>query len=164
MKSKIPLIGVPTLLVSGMCLGQEPREDDPQLIQRAEPDAEIAAVERQPTGDFVTRMEPGQIRSDILEGSNLLDADGENIGDIDALVIDAQSGQIQAVLVQVGGIAGIGERTVAVSWDQLDISRTEEEGGVFASRYEVRTGLSQEQLEDAPEFEGPDDDQVFDDL
>lgn len=46
----------------------------------------------------------------------------DDIGEISDLVI-GQDGNLKAVLVDIGGFLGMGERTVAVSRDQLDVIR-----------------------------------------
>lgn len=46
----------------------------------------------------------------------------DDIGEISDLVI-GQDGNVKAVLVDIGGFLGMGERTVAVSRDQLEVIR-----------------------------------------
>lgn len=46
-------------------------------------------------------------------------SDDQPIGDISNLVID-QDGQVLAVVMRAGGTLGIGERQVAISWDDLE--------------------------------------------
>ncbi|MCP1675724.1 hypothetical protein J2T57_002879 [Natronocella acetinitrilica] len=46
-------------------------------------------------------------------------SDDQSIGDISNLVID-QDGQVLAVVMRSGGTLGIGERQVAISWDDLE--------------------------------------------
>jgi sporulation protein YlmC with PRC-barrel domain len=161
MKRGISLFGGLLLAASGAAVGQQPGAQQQPAVDS---DRDIAAADRPRTSGFVARMERGHISTEQLVGSNLVDAEGENIGDVEALLIDEQTGEVAAVLVSVGGLAGIGARTVALSWDGVQIVRTDDGGGVFGDRYEVRTQMSRDQLEDAPEFEGDFDDNQIDDL
>lgn len=78
-----------------------------------------------------------------------IDAGWNDIGSINDLVIDSQTGEVQAVLVDIGGFLGLGARTVSVSMDQLRlISDGDSQGDYFIVFTSTR-----EQLENAPEFE-----------
>lgn len=82
---------------------------------------------------------------------NEADADWESIGEIDDLVI-SETGQIQAVIVDIGGFLGLGEKSVSVSMDQLRIIRDgDSEGDYF-----IVFTANREALENAPEFEWAD--------
>ncbi len=70
------------------------------------------------SGSSMTQMQPGQWRASQLEGLNVYNQNNEKIGDISEMLVD-QSGKIQAVVVGVGGFLGIGERDVAISFDQV---------------------------------------------
>jgi len=67
---------------------------------------------------FMTQEQPGQWRASKLEGLNVYNNNGEKIGDISELIVDS-SGKIQAAIIGVGGFLGIGERDVAVPFDQV---------------------------------------------
>jgi len=45
--------------------------------------------------------------------------DNKVIGSVDELMIN-QDGQISAVIVSTGGILGMGEKDLAIAWDQID--------------------------------------------
>ena len=66
----------------------------------------------------MTQMHAGQWRASKLEGLNVYNQNNEKIGDISEMLVD-QSGKIQAVVVGVGGFLGIGERDVALPFDQV---------------------------------------------
>src|SRR5215212_3821520 len=69
-------------------------------------------------GNWMTQPQPGQWRASKLEGLDVYNQNNEKIGDIDELILD-NSGKIQAVVIGVGGFLGIGERNVAVPFDQI---------------------------------------------
>ena len=59
-----------------------------------------------------------QIDADSLLGVDVVNAEGETIGEVDNVVIDAD-GQVRHVIVGVGGFLGMGEKNVALPWDQI---------------------------------------------
>jgi sporulation protein YlmC with PRC-barrel domain len=71
-------------------------------------------------GSWLTQEQPGQWRASKLEGLDVYNQNNEKIGDISELLVDS-SGKIQAVVVGVGGFLGIGERDVAIPFDQVKL-------------------------------------------
>jgi sporulation protein YlmC with PRC-barrel domain len=69
-------------------------------------------------GNWMIQVEPGQWRASTLEGLDVYNTNNEKIGDISELLVDG-SGKIQAVVIGVGGFLGIGERAVAIPFDQI---------------------------------------------
>jgi sporulation protein YlmC with PRC-barrel domain len=72
------------------------------------------------TGNWMTQEQPGQWRASKLEGLDVYNNNNEKIGDISELIVD-NSGKIQAVVIGVGGFLGLGERDVAVPFDQIKL-------------------------------------------
>jgi sporulation protein YlmC with PRC-barrel domain len=70
------------------------------------------------TGTWLTEEKPGQWRASKLEGLDVYNQNDEKIGDIRELIVDS-SGKIQAVVIGVGGFLGVGERDVAMPFDQI---------------------------------------------
>ncbi|WP_062226263.1 PRC-barrel domain-containing protein [Aureimonas frigidaquae] len=68
---------------------------------------------------FITYQEGTQMLGSGLMGANVRGADGENIGTVDDLLLNNQ-GQVQAIVVGVGGFLGIGTKDVAIANDQLE--------------------------------------------
>ncbi|QRM34310.1 PRC-barrel domain-containing protein [Microvirga sp. VF16] len=69
-------------------------------------------------GNWLTQEQSGQWRASKLEGLDIYNQNNEKIGDISEMLVDS-SGRIQAVVVGVGGFLGIGERDVAIPFDQV---------------------------------------------
>lgn len=80
----------------------------------------------------------GQWRSSKLIGLNIYNANNENLGEINELLVD-QSGKIQAAVIGVGGFLGMGERNVAIPFDRLQWSN---EPGRNVSVSNARSGSS----------------------
>lgn len=56
-----------------------------------------------------------------LIGKDVVDAQGNKIGDIDSVLID-KDGQVKYVIVGVGGFLGMGEQNVALRWDTVKLA------------------------------------------
>ena len=67
----------------------------------------------------MTQLPPDQWLASHLEGLDVYSSNnGDKIGDISELIFD-NSGKVQVVVIGVGGYLGIGERDVAVPFDQI---------------------------------------------
>jgi hypothetical protein len=73
-------------------------------------------------------------------------ADNENVGEVGDVIL-AQDGKIDAVVLDVGGFLGLGEKPVAIGFDGLDIRR-DANGALF-----VYTKFTKDQLEAAPQYD-----------
>lgn len=91
---------------------------------------------------FLSQQQPDQMLASNLMRQSITGANNERIGQVDDLVI-SPDGQIQAVLVGVGGFLGIGQKTVAIPFDV--VNRAPETN-------QLSTRFSRQDLEQAPEF------------
>jgi sporulation protein YlmC with PRC-barrel domain len=106
-----------TTLIAAPALAQT---NPPAGSTTAPPAASTAAPAPMNTGNWMTQEQPGQWRASKLEGLDVYNQNNEKIGDISELLVDS-SGKIQAVVVGVGGFLGIGERDVAIPFDQIKL-------------------------------------------
>lgn len=88
--------------------------------------------------------------TDGMQASNLIGAEvtttgDEEVGAVSDLIID-QDGKVVAVVVSVGGFLGMGEKDVAIGWDEVSRSGTSDER-------ELRIDMTRDDLNSAPEFE-----------
>ncbi len=56
-----------------------------------------------------------------LVGRKVVDRAGENVGKMIGIMAECERGTIDFAVVGVGGIAGVGERLVAIEWSDLTI-------------------------------------------
>ena len=61
-------------------------------------------------------------RSDQLIGSDVVNAQGEDLGDVYDVVMNSRTGMIDYLVVGRGGVFGIGERHVPVPWGAFKIT------------------------------------------
>ena len=88
-----------------------------------------------------TASDKGQWQASKLIHMNVYNAQNEKIGDIKELMLD-KSGKVNTVAIGVGGFLGMGERDVAVKFDQLKWSN---EPPKSASSAGTTTGSAQSQ-------------------
>ncbi|KMQ74360.1 PRC-barrel domain-containing protein [Marinobacter subterrani] len=79
-----------------------------------------------------------------LIGAEVKTSGDENVGSVSDLIID-KNGQVVAIVIGVGGFLGMGEKSVAISWDKVMKSGT-------ADKQELRIDESRDDLISAPEY------------
>lgn len=85
----------------------------------------------------------GMHASDLI-GAELKTTGDEDVGAVEDLIID-KSGQVVAVVVSVGGFLGMGEKNVAIAWDDVMQSGT-------SDMQNLRIDVTREELQSAPEY------------
>ncbi len=83
--------------------------------------------------------------SDLMRTA-VYDAANQNVGSV-ADVIVTKSGKIDAIVVDVGGFLGIGQKPVAIAFDDLNI-RKDRNGTLTAY-----TAFTKQQLDNAPQYD-----------
>ena len=105
------------------------------------------AVEREGYAN-ATADEVAALTAEDLEGSYVYGANDETVGEIGALVM-GDNGEVGQVVINVGGFLGIGEKPVAVTWDELQIMKNAE-----GDDFRIYIDSSEEALEAQPEYQG----------
>ncbi len=113
----------------------------PESIIPAKPADSASAAPR-----FLTQQESTDMLASNLIGQTVVNSQDESIGDINDLVTD-ESGKVIAVLVGTGGFLGLGEKDVALGYQDLRFVR-DENGAI-----KVIANVSQETLASAPDYE-----------
>jgi putative membrane protein len=103
------------------------------------PDA--AAPQQESMEQAATRPEE-PVSVDQVLGSRVVNAEGQEVGEIEDLVLDQN--QIAYAVVSVGGLLGLGEKRVAVPLDDLQLG----EGETY-----LMSSATQEQLEQMPQYD-----------
>jgi sporulation protein YlmC with PRC-barrel domain len=93
-------------------------------------------------GTFIAQQEGPQVLAAELMNVSVIDAEGNDIGDIEDLIVDPEGG-VDGVVVSVGGFLGVGAKDVAVRWSAVEHSPEEQE---------VKLDVSRADLEAAPDF------------
>lgn len=141
---------------SGQSTGQQQKQDQQNgtsadVIVTGEEEADVTII--RPDGEEEIGLDDteapeatlgalGQRRAEEVIGQPLVNATGEEIGDIEDLVLG--SDQVVYAVVGVGGFLGMGERKVAIPFDQIQLSEDEAQ---------ITTLMTEEDLETLPEYD-----------
>ena len=90
----------------------------------------------------------GQISASALLDEKILNEANESIGDVNDVILD-RDGKIASVIVGVGGFLGLGEKDVALPFDQLKFTTDN------ANDLVVTSTATKESLEAAPAYNAP---------
>lgn len=99
-------------------------------------ETQTSAIDR----SSLNEVQVGDISADDFVGTTVYGANDENIGEIGDIIL-SDDGQVEAVIIDVGGFLGIGEKEVAVSMDNLAFLSDAD------GEYYLYTTFTQEQLE-----------------
>lgn len=124
-----------------------PAEKTAEAPAATAPDAapdqtQTAAIDK----STLTEMPVGEIRADDLKGATVYGANDAKVGEIGDVVL-APDKKTDAVIVNVGGFLGIGEKEVALGMDNLKFM-TDKDGKKY-----LYTTFTKEQLEAQPAYD-----------
>jgi hypothetical protein len=97
-----------------------------------------------PPGGNVTAGMHRVLAAGTLAGDHVRSAGGEDLGSIEAIMLDIESGRIAYAVLSFGGFLGIGDKLFAVPWSALRIDRGE---------HEFILNVNRQTLENAPGFD-----------
>jgi sporulation protein YlmC with PRC-barrel domain len=110
-------------------------------------DEQMAATDQTTMEPGFISAEAGQIRASTLLGHEVYGPDDQSIGEVSDLVLEKEGGT-RAALIDVGGFLGVGEKTVAISFGDLQFTQAD-----AAAEPRITVALTQEQLEQLPTYE-----------
>lgn len=90
---------------------------------------------------------PQVLSASTLMGDKVVNAEGEDLGEVSEVMIDLDAGQIAYVVITFGGFLGLGGKLFAFPWGALTLDPDRE---VFV------VDVDREQLEEAPGFDEDD--------
>jgi sporulation protein YlmC with PRC-barrel domain len=93
-------------------------------------------------------MTTGQISASALLDETVMNEANESIGDVNDVLLDTD-GKIASVIVGVGGFLGMGEKDVALSFDNLKFAKDNDNDLV------VTTNVTKETLQATPAYTKP---------
>ncbi len=105
------------------------------------------------TAQFLNEQQPGDILASTLIGQPAVNAQNETIGDVNDLVTD-RDGKVIAALIGVGGFLGLGEKDVAVRFEDLKLTRDDD------NNVKVMLDLNKDTLTSAPDYKMLDEQSV----
>lgn len=87
---------------------------------------------------------PQVMAARTLEGDRVLNRHGEDLGEIQDIMLDVPGGRIAYAVLSFGGFLGIGDKLFAIPWSALTLD---------ADRRCFVLDIVKEQLQDAPGFD-----------
>jgi sporulation protein YlmC with PRC-barrel domain len=60
-----------------------------------------------------------------LKGDKVINLQGENLGDIQEIMIDLERGRVAYAVLSFGGFLGLGDKLFAIPWEALTIDMAE---------------------------------------
>lgn len=91
---------------------------------------------------YRTDDSPYSLRASDLIGADVINAEDEDIGDVDDIIL-TRDGKEVMVVMEIGGFLGLGEKLVSMPYSELRIAEDGEE---------VYLATAKESLESAPDF------------
>ncbi|MBU2958708.1 PRC-barrel domain-containing protein [Paracoccus sp. 1_MG-2023] len=110
-------------------------------VDASEAEEQAAAAEAANMVEVEQAM--NELRVDWITGTTVTSPEGDDIGDINDLIIDGDTGEMKAAVIGVGGFLGIGEKQIALPWTDLTVN---------SDAQEITATLTQEQADAAPEY------------
>ena len=120
-----------------------PTTDQSQAPVSAAPAATAATQTPPPSDAIIAAQGSGDLRADKMIGMKVYNPDGEEVGKVKDVLFDP-NGNIKGVVLNVGGVLGIGAKPVGLQWKELDVQPSSDI---------VKVNYTKEQLEAAPSFQ-----------
>ena len=138
------LVSVPGSVLAQNAPASDPATTEPPAVVL--PDATAKESPPQPVeGQIINQDKATFLASAIIDGSVYSPSD-ESVGDVNDLVIKP-TGEIEAVVVGVGGFIGIGEKDVAIALNRFTMEPTPDHAST-----KLVLNATKEELEAAPAF------------
>jgi len=122
----------------------EEREQGSRTRTAAADGGEAAEIE-------VEMMGPSERRASALIGAAVISGDGEEVGEIDDLIVSTNEDEAKVVLA-VGGLFGIGRRLISVPLSDVEIETDGESPADEEAVERVRVAMSVDELRGQPLF------------
>jgi sporulation protein YlmC with PRC-barrel domain len=76
-----------------------------------------------PSAETASTLQGVLLSSDTIIGASVKNQHGEEVGSIERLMINPQTGFVSYAVIGVGGFLGVGEKSIMVPWRALEIGR-----------------------------------------
>lgn len=120
---------------------QQPTTDPAQPAEPVTAEAEPPASPP-PTEAVIPAQAAGDVRAEKLIGMTVYDTNGDKVGQVKDILFNEQ-GQATGVVLSVGGVLGLGAKSVGLQWSEVDIQPDAEV---------AKVQYNKDQLEAAPDF------------
>jgi sporulation protein YlmC with PRC-barrel domain len=108
------------MLVSGI-LAQQPAPSEQS--KSASQSSQSPPTTPGPKPDALTAVQGVLLSTETLLGSDVKNPQGQDVGNLKQLMLDPHTGRVMYGVVAIGGFLGMGEKTVVVPWNALEVAR-----------------------------------------
>jgi len=110
------------------------------------PAASAAPANPPPSDAVISAQSDGELRADQVIGMTVYNAQGDKVGTVHDILLD-KDGKATGVVVAVGGLLGVGAKSVGLTWKEIDVKPDQQQ---------VQINYTKDQLEAAPDFKTTD--------
>ena len=108
------------MLISGV-LAQQPAPSEQGKSASQSSQSPPSASNRTP--DALTAVQGLLLSTETLLGSEVKNPQAQDVGTLKQLMVDPHTGRVMYAVVAMGGFLGMGEKTVIVPWNALEVAR-----------------------------------------
>lgn len=108
------------ILVSGVLAQQPAPSEQGKSASQSSPSPPSASNR---TPDALTAVQGLLLSTETLLGSDVKNPQAQDVGTLKQLMVDPHTGRVMYAVVAMGGFLGMGEKTVIVPWNALEMAR-----------------------------------------
>ena len=113
-----------------------------------------SATAAQETSPFLVKQDASELLAANLIGQTVMTVNNESIGEVTNLITD-KDGKILAVLIGAGGFLGIGQKDLAIRFEDIKVTRDEN------NDLTVRANITKGMVAQAPDYQTLDEQQII---
>ncbi len=149
MRTLMATLAASSLLLATSTLAQQPPPPEERAAQP--PPASQPAEQQEHSREMqqaipLAQGKPAQqqplVSTQALVGTTVKNAQGEELGQIEELMIDAQSGQVQYAVLASGGVLGVGGERYSLPWETLKMGLGKDELVVEVDKAQLQKAAS----------------------
>jgi len=142
MLKKILLSTALSVAVAGGAFAQSPSASDKAPAVKSD------SMKSESSGktNFVSSQKPDQWLASKFKGTDVIGSDNEKIGDVSDILFD-KSGKVEAFVISVGGVLGVGAKEVALAPSSFDVVP-----GQNGSSDKLKLAATKDELKNAQTF------------
>ena len=115
------MLAVLSLMLASGILAQQPASPEQSKSASQSSQSHPSASSREP--DALTAVQGVLLSTETLLGSDVKNPQGQDVGDLKQLMLDPHTGRVMYAVVAMGGFLGMGEKSVIVPWNALEVAR-----------------------------------------
>jgi sporulation protein YlmC with PRC-barrel domain len=115
------MLAVLSLMLAYSVLAQQPAPPEQDKPASQSSQSPPSASNRTP--DALTAVQGILLSTETLLGSDVKNPQAQDVGNLKQLMVDPHTGRVMYAVVAMGGFLGMGEKTVIVPWNALEVAR-----------------------------------------